>query len=80
MAEVLETQLLCLRSIKKLFKVKSMDLYSSAMSATICVFTMTVHCLFLYNFLNVKKHFYSSVSDLIDNKCIQKIRNQLKNF
>ena len=29
---------------------------------------------------NVKKHICHSVSDHIDNSCIQKIRNQLRNF
>ena len=34
----------------------------------------------LYDILNVKKLFCSSVRDLVDNSCIQKMRNQLRNF
>ena len=33
---------------------------------------------FLYYALNIKKHICSSVSDHIDNSCIQKIKNQLR--
>ena len=37
-----------------------------------CIFNITEHCLFPYDVLNIKKHIGSSVSDHIDNSCIQK--------
>ena len=74
-------------NIKKLFKVKSMDiianislnLYSFAISTNHLRFK-TEHCLFLYDALNIKKHISSNVGDHIDNSCIQKVRIQLRKF
>ena len=65
---------LFLISIKKLLKVKGLDilanillnLYKQYELAT-CVFNITEHRLFLYDVLNVKKHICHSVSDHIDN-------------
>ena len=84
-----ETLVLCLRSAKKLFKVDSMNFianrslnlyYWAILSNHLCFHHNRTLFIPIRRVLNIKKHICSSVSDHIDNSCIQKVRNQLRNF